>query len=82
MVRGLCGRSRSGRRGDCGHRVDHADDLTWRADRAWGSGSRGRGVGAEISEGRRRALHGQQIVGTAFHGEQIGRGMAAPAFHG
>jgi hypothetical protein len=26
------------------------------------------GVGAEISEGRRRALHGQQIAGTAFHG--------------
>jgi hypothetical protein len=40
------------------------------------------GVWAEISEGRRRALHGQQIAGTSFHGEQIRRGMAAPAFHG
>jgi hypothetical protein len=45
MVRGLCGRSRSGRRGDCLLSMDHADGVCWRADRAWGSGSRGRGGG-------------------------------------
>jgi hypothetical protein len=33
--------------------MDHADGVCWRADRAWGSGSRGRGGGAEISEGLR-----------------------------
>jgi hypothetical protein len=36
------------------------------------------GALGELKHARRR----QQIAGTAFHGEQIGRGMAATTFHG